>query len=87
MIFYYKYCDEHNGHIRTYHPFLSETIIDQEKVNEILASSGEPLERIGTSENDFERILNKSGLEIKMLKENEDCGGVEKIIYGICGNY
>lgn len=87
MIYYYKFRNEHNGYMISNHPFISDKLLDQKEVNKILLTSKHPLERIGTSVEEFIDCMNENGYNLRALNEDEGCGGIEKIIYGICGNY
>ncbi len=96
MEYKYLYVDEHNGHQKTYHPFITHKQLSQEMATELLIHLP-GAERMGTDVADLMIELDKKKYEVDYYICN--CCGQEctqilspnlsrwNLIYGICGNY
>lgn len=99
----YLFVDTHNGHMTTYHPFTSNTVISQERttnwLNEIPGANrmgthvGHLLDKLIKNNIDFEVFkcpcCEKVVDEIKHIDERiwEIAGIKWQILHGISGNY
>jgi hypothetical protein len=92
----YLFVDTHNGHEMTYHPFLINKSISQEKANHIMRTDLPSSSRMGIGALTFFELLEKRGY--CPLPWKCDCCGVEvvefkgdtskwELIEGIMGNY
>lgn len=99
----YLFVDHNNGHQTVYHPFSSNTVLDQERVTKwLMQISGAT--RMGTSINDLLYRLEKEkipfelfkcpccGQEVHRINPNElktwEMFGIEwELLEGVSGNY
>ena len=84
MKFNYLFVDHNNGHETTYHPFCSNTVLNQEKVTEWLIEKVPGATRTGTKVGHLLNIMFDKGMDSEWLKcpccdkEVISCEGDEK---------
>ena len=79
MKFNYLFVDHNNGHETTYHPFCSNTVLNQEKVTEWLIEKVPGAARTGTKVGHLLNIMFDKGMDSEWFK----CPCCDKEVYSI----